>query len=99
MAIATRLAVIPASIRWKITLWRSVISSTSIAEVKGVRVTPVRKPTIPDNITRLVLAADRCIQPEIVAPTLAPALSAGANTPPDAPVEKEKNGPDDPQQG
>src|SRR5579872_2293654 len=73
------------------TLCRSVISSTRMAEVKGVRVTPVRNATIPESTSRLVLAADRCSQPEMVAPTLAPALSAGANTPPDAPVVKEHN--------
>src|SRR5580658_6978516 len=60
-----------------------------MADVKGVRVTPVRNPTIPDSISRLELDAARCSHPEIVAPILAPALSAGANTPPEAPVVKE----------
>src|ERR1700733_8669844 len=60
-----------------------------MAEVKGVLVTPVRNPTMPDNTSRLVSAADRCIQPESTAPTLAPVLRAGANTPPAAPVVKD----------
>lgn len=64
-----------------------------MADVKGVRVTPVRKPTMPESTSKLVLAAVRCIQPEIRDPMLAPALRAGAKTPPAAPVVKEKTGP------
>src|SRR5579871_326084 len=71
----------------------SVISSTKIADVNGVRVTPVKNPTMPDNINRFVLTSDKCIHPEKNAPIVAPALRAGANTPPAAPVVKDKTGP------
>src|SRR4051812_20906561 len=64
-----------------------------MAEVKGVRVTPVRNATMPDRMSRLVLESDKCIQPARVEPMLAPALSAGANTPPAAPEVKESTGP------
>lgn len=57
-----------------------------IADVNGVRVTPVRNPTIPAKIKRFVFVSDKCIQPANTEPTLAPALSDGAKMPPAAPV-------------
>src|SRR5450631_118695 len=48
---------------------------------------------MPDRISRLLPVADICIQPDRRLPILAPALRAGANTPPEAPVVKEKTGP------
>ena len=74
-------------------LWRSVISKTNIAEVNGVRVTPVKKPTMPDKINKFVFESDKCINPERKDPTLAPALNAGAKIPPDEPVVNESTGP------
>src|ERR1017187_2596901 len=84
MMLATR----PAIIRWKMMLWRPVISSTRIAEVNDVRVTPVRKPTIPHSIRRFVLFAETSSHPANNDPTPAPAPRAGANIPPAAPVVK-----------
>src|SRR5262245_18906026 len=64
-----------------------------IVEVKGVRVTPVRKATMPASIRMFVSDGARLSQPERVAPMLAPALRAGAKIPPAAPVVKDNNGP------
>src|SRR4051812_18425397 len=64
-----------------------------MADVKGERVTPVKKPTIPASISKLVLVSGKLNHPDISEPMLAPALSAGANTPPDAPVVNEIIGP------
>src|ERR1700709_1849204 len=50
---------------------------------------PVRKPTIPDRISRLLSEGDNFIRPERKEPMLAPEVRAGAKTPPAAPVEKE----------
>ena len=66
----------------------SVISKTRMAEVKGDRVTPVKKATIPAKISKLVLEADRLSNPEIADPMLAPESKAGAKTPPAAPLVK-----------
>ena len=84
---------IPASIRWKIKECLSVISNTIMAEVKGARVIPVRKATIPPRITTLVSLGVKFIQPEITDPTLAPAESAGAKIPPAPPEVKDNAGP------
>ena len=70
--------IIPASIRWKMRECLSVISNTIMAEVKGARVIPVRKATIPESITTLVSAGERWIRSENTAPMLAPILRAGA---------------------
>src|ERR1700682_5521635 len=74
-------------------LWRSVISKTIIDEVKGVLVIPVRKPTMPESMSRLLFESERCIQLDSTDPIQAPELSAGANMPPAAPVLKEKMDP------
>src|SRR5450432_284158 len=71
-------------------LCRSVISNTIIDEVKGVRVIPVRKPTIPDRMSKFVFESVRFIHPDKTDPIEAPALRAGAKMPPAAPVLKEK---------
>src|ERR1035438_2334098 len=70
-------------------LCRSVISRTMIDDVKGVRVMPVRNPTIPERISRFVFESLKCIQPDKTEPMQAPELSAGANIPPAAPVLNE----------
>src|ERR1700759_952216 len=90
---ADRLATIPASIRWKITLCLSVISSTKMADVNGVRVTPVKNPTIPDKINTVVSVPDRWNQLLNNEPTPAPAAREGANPPPEPPEVKYNIGP------
>src|ERR1700754_937535 len=64
-----------------------------IIDVNGERVTPVKNPTIPDKISILVSAAEKWNQAAIKEPTLAPALNAGVNIPPAAPVVKDNKGP------
>src|ERR1700709_64233 len=64
-----------------------------IIDVNGDRVTPVKKPTIPDKISKLVQAAKKWNQPATNEPTLAPALNAGVNMPPAAPVVNDNIGP------
>ncbi len=51
---------------------------------------PVRKPTIPERMSRFVFESVRCIHPDNTDPIQAPELRAGANIPPAAPVLKEK---------
>jgi len=58
-----RLAAMPASIKKKITLWRSVISNTRIAEVNGDLVIPVKKATMPERTSKFVLDAERSKRP------------------------------------
>ena len=81
---------IAANIKKKIRLCRSVISSTSIADVNGLLVMPVRKATIPVMIRRLVLSGLKLSKPEIAAEIEAPMLNDGAKTPPAAPELKHK---------
>ena len=64
-----------------------------MAEVNGVRVTPVKKPTIPHKINKLALEADSLKTPAIKDPILAPAEMEGAKIPAEAPVPKLKMGP------
>src|SRR5579872_5514642 len=64
-----------------------------MADVKGVRVTPVRKAAMPESTRILASAGAKCSQPATAAPTLAPALKAGANIPPAAPDVNENIGP------
>lgn len=60
-----------------------------IDDVKGVRVMPVRNPTMPERISRFVFESLNCIQPDKTDPIQAPELSAGANIPPADPVLNE----------
>ena len=79
-----------ASMKKKIRLCLSVISSTNMAEVNGLRVIPVRKATIPVMINKLVLSGLKFRIPEMVAEMDAPMLKEGAKTPPAAPELKHK---------
>lgn len=64
-----------------------------MAEVNGVRVTPVKKPTMPHKINKFALEADSLKMPAIKDPMLAPAAIDGAKIPAEAPVPKLKMGP------
>ena len=82
-----------ANIRYKMRLLRSVISRTSIAEVNGARVIPVRNAAIPTSIITFVSDEFKSNQPERTEPMLPPQLSPGAKIPPDAPVVNENTEP------
>ena len=60
-----------------------------MAEVKGARVTPVRKETMPIKIIKLAFGPVKFINSAINAPKLAPELSDGAKTPPAPPNPNE----------
>src|SRR4051812_1848343 len=62
-------------------------------EVKGVLVMPVRKPTMPERMSKFVSESARCIHPDKTDPIQAPELRAGEKIPPAAPVLKEKTEP------
>jgi len=64
-----------------------------IPDVNGVRVTPVRKAAMPANINTFASWGTKLNQPDKTEPMPAPALNDGANTPPEAPVVKQKIGP------
>ena len=51
---------------------------------------PVKKPTIPERMSRLALESFRFIQPDKTDPIQAPELRAGAKMPPAAPELNEK---------
>ena len=78
-----------ANIKKKIAECLSVISMTTIADVKGERVMPVKKAVIPTTISKLALLPVNSNKPDVTAPILAPILKDGANMPPAPPMLNE----------
>src|SRR6478672_1495405 len=64
-----------------------------MADVNGVRVTPVKNPTIPQRMRMFALAPIRPDRLEIQAPIAAPAAREGAKMPPAPPVTNDRIGP------